>query len=129
MKYAKHTRGDSCQGCLDRLLEGHNDIVEAYHFAKARHPDFHLSCVHRGKEDQEKAFESGASMAQFGQSKHNLMPAEAMDGFQIDENGSAVFDPKFCRQLNVEFQEAGFKMRWGGNFKKIGDHCHWELAR
>jgi hypothetical protein len=127
VSYAKHEKGDSCQGCLDRLLEGHNEIVEAFHFAKARHPDLHTSWVYRGPEDQEKARSEGASRARFGESPHNKKPSEAMDLFQIDENGHAIFDGIFCAKLNREFIEAGFKLKWGGEFKSLGDYGHWEL--
>lgn len=125
---SKHNQGDSCQSCLDKLIHGHPGIVEAYHFIKTRHPDVHCSWIYRGPEDQEKARSSGASLAKFGQSKHNLEPAQAMDLFQIDENGIAIFDPKFCSKLNAELKEAGFKLKWGGDFKKIGDYCHWETV-
>lgn len=127
MKYPKHVYGDSCPGCDARLLKGHPKIVEVFRFIKSKHLDVHCSWIYRGQEDQERAKSNGASLASFGQSKHNLEPAEAMDIFQQDNNGVGIFDPKFCRQLNEDLKSSGFNLKWGGDFKKIGDYCHWEL--
>lgn len=128
MKFPKHEQGHVCEGCLERLKQGHPDIIEAYNFAKSRYHDFHVSWIYRDEENQEKARSVGASKAKFGESKHNLLPAQAMDGFQLDESGIAIFDPIFCTKLNQELKNAGFKLKWGGEFKKLGDYGHWERA-
>lgn len=87
----------------------------------------HCSWVYRDKEEQEEAFNSGASRAHFGESKHNLLPAQAVDIFQINEHGSAVFDGVFCAHLNKLANQNSFDLKWGGDFKKIGDSGHFEM--
>lgn len=41
--------------------------------------DLTITCGHRNKEEQEKAFKDGKSKAHFGQSKHNSFPSKAVD--------------------------------------------------
>ena len=41
--------------------------------------DMTITCGHRNKEEQEKAFDEGKSKAHFGQSKHNFYPSKAVD--------------------------------------------------
>lgn len=128
MKFPKHEQGPSCRGCDERIMQAHDTIAEFFYFVKARDPSAHCSWVHRGKEDQEKAFKERKSMARFGQSKHNLLPAEAIDLFQINEEGRAVFDPIWCAKINKAAIEAGYELRWGGHFKKLGDAGHFETT-
>lgn len=125
MKFPRHSDGESCDGCNKRMSQASDSIAEAFYFIKSNHNEVHCSWVHRGKEDQESAFKSGASRAHFGESKHNLLPSEAMDLFQIIE-GKAVFDGVFCAKLNKELIEAGYELKWGGTFRKLGDYGHWE---
>jgi D-alanyl-D-alanine carboxypeptidase len=127
MKFAKHTQG-TCEGCLQRLLEGHAEIQRFFHWLKENHSDAHTSWVYRGPDDQEKARSTGASNARFGQSKHNSLPARAIDIFQIDVNGVAIFDRKWCLELNEQAKAAGFRLKWGGEFKSLGDYGHWEIS-
>lgn len=126
MKFSKHSQGESCQGCNDRMTQASDLIAEAFYFIKSNHHDVHCSWVHRGREDQEVAFKSGASRAHFGESKHNLLPAQAMDIFQINEKGAAVFDGVFCAKINKELSANGYVLKWGGNFKRLGDSGHFE---
>lgn len=126
MKFPKHTFGPSCEGCNERLKQAHDDIAEVYYFLKSKYPDIHCSWVYRGKEDQEAAYKAKLSNCHFGKSKHNLLPAEAIDLFQQDENGKGIWDSVFCAKINQELVEAGFKLKWGGHFKRLGDSGHWE---
>lgn len=125
MKFSRHTEGEVCQGCNDRMTQASDLIAEAFYFIKGNHNEVHTSWVHRGKEDQEAAFKSGASRAHFGESKHNSLPAEAMDIFQIID-GRAIFDGVFCAKINKELVNAGYVLKWGGSFKKLGDSGHFE---
>lgn len=127
MSFPKHTQGSECEGCNERLKEGHVLIQSLFHQLKDKHPELHCSWVYRGPEDQELFFRSGASRARFGESKHNLKPSEAVDLFQITQKGTALFDPIYCARLNQEAKTLGFKVRWGGDFKTIGDSGHFEL--
>lgn len=86
----------------------------------------HVACAYRNKEAQNIAFTQGDSKLPWPQSKHNLMPAKALDIFQQVE-GRAIFDPIFCAKLNAESRLADFPLRWGGEFKSLGDSGHFEL--
>lgn len=127
MKFSRHTDGPSCDGCNERLTQAHDSISDFYYFIKQKYHNVHCSWVYRGKEDQEKMFDEKSTFAHFGESKHNLLPAQAIDLFQINENGAAVFDGVFCAGINKLAKLNGFDLKWGGDFKKIGDSGHWEL--
>lgn len=128
MKYSHHVSGPSCAGCNERLVSGDPVIQHFFLAVKSEHNDIHCSWVHRDKSDQEAAFASGESKLHYPNSKHNLMPSEAVDIFQIDDNGRAVFDGKFCAGINKRAEELGFKLRWGGSFHDLGDSGHFEKA-
>ena len=128
MRYSKHRKGTSCPGCNDRLFVGHPEIVRAFNFVKSLHPDAHCSWIYRGPEDQNAFKKAGTSKASFGESKHNKTPAEAMDLFQQDDAGVGRYSREFYALVNKELQAAGFKIRWGGDFKSFPDFGHWELV-
>lgn len=128
MKFPKHTNDEVCLGCEARLKGGHPLIVEFFRFVKQKFKDAHCSWVHRGEESQNEAFDQGLSKLRFPNSKHNLLPAEAIDIFQIID-GSAVFDPVFCAGVNKLSKLNGFNLRWGGDFRTLGDSGHWETDK
>lgn len=126
MIHQKHNQDESCPGCESRIKDACSEIREFFYFVKARYPEVHCSWVYRGEKEQEEAYKSGASKAKFGQSKHNIVPAQAIDIFQIDDTGRAIFNGIFCAKINKEAHDAGFKLKWGGNFKSLGDSGHFE---
>lgn len=127
-KFPKHTQGTECEGCNERLKDAHILLQSFFSIIKDKHPSVHISWVYRDEESQKKAVELGASKLPFPKSKHNKLPAEAIDIFQINENGKAVFDPGFCRMIFKESEQLGFKFTWGGSFKSLGDYGHFELS-
>lgn len=128
MNFKSHTDDSVCSGCEDRLRLGHPEIVRFYHYYKELHPDLHCSWVYRDEFMQNEAYESGASKLRFPMSKHNLTPSQAIDLFQINENGKAVFDPALGTNIDKDSKLSGFMMRWGGEFRSLGDYLHFELA-
>lgn len=129
MIFKHHTDEDMCPGCEDRLRFGHPEIQRFFRYFKEIHPDLHCSWVYRDQQSQDEAFDGGYSKLKFPQSKHNLAPSQAVDIFQINENGKAVFDGVFCAKINKEAQVSGFKLRWGGEFRSLGDYGHFELLQ
>lgn len=127
-KYRKHTHGSDCDGCNDRLDEVHVLLQSFFYQLKDVYEDAHISHGFRDIADQNAAFASGASKLQWPNSKHNKLPSEAIDIFQINENGKAVFDPRFCHEAYKLSIKLGFKFRWGGQFKTLGDFGHFELV-
>ncbi len=123
-----HTSDLVCALCEQKLTEAHPDLVEWFKALKARHSNVHVSWSYRDKASQTQAFTSGASKLQFPQSAHNKQPAMALDIFLIDETGKAVWDPVFCAKVNQESMALGYPLKWGGNWKALGDNDHFELS-
>lgn len=127
MTRSRHSHEEICLGCEDRLKQASELIITMFRVIKEKHPETHTSWVYRNEAEQDKAVSTGESMLRFPKSKHNILPSQAMDIFQIDKNGQAIFDPQFCYQAKKELMDAGFKFRWGGDFKSLGDYGHFEL--
>lgn len=101
--------------------------------------DFSIICSHRGKEEQERAFNAGNSKAHFGQSAHNYFPAFSVDVYpypvpykqvkgvkQIDDN-SPEWEKMICTFKNAA-KRLGIKITCGIDFKNLVDKPHLELA-
>ena len=92
--------------------------------------DCSIVCGHRGQEEQEKAYNSGASLARWGQSKHNTLPSLAVDVLPYPFNTNwnrEQFEP-LGKVVLQKANELDLNIRWGKYFKKIKDYPHWELA-
>lgn len=109
------------------MNDAHILLQSFFYQLKDVYEDVHVSHVFRDEEDQNAAFESGASKLKWPNSKHNMIPAEAIDIFQIDSRGKAVFDPGFCNEAYRLSKRLGFDFRWGGQFKSLGDYGHFEI--
>lgn len=129
MNYPKHTQGQECEGCNERMKEAHVMLQSFFSQLKDKYNDVHVSCVYRNKEDQDKAFLLGGSKLRYPHSKHNKVPSEAIDIFQINENGKAIFNREFLAMAFDFSKEIGLDLRWGGKFKSLGDFCHYELRK
>lgn len=113
---------DRLNSCDERLIKIMHNVIELY--------DFTVLCGYRGEKEQNEAFESGASNARWGQSKHNTSPSKAIDiapyDKGVDWNDHVAFN--FLATLVFdEAQKQGVKIRWGGHFKSISDKPHFEL--
>lgn len=91
--------------------------------------DFTILCGHRGESDQNLAFSLGKSRAKFGQSKHNSLPSMAVDiaPYPVDWDDLDRFRDlaeKFCK-IAVE---KNINIKWGGDFTKLVDMPHFEIA-
>jgi peptidoglycan L-alanyl-D-glutamate endopeptidase CwlK len=97
--------------------------------------DFTVLCGHRSKQEQEDAFERGASKLRWPNSKHNKTPSLAVDvaPFPIDWDDLGRFR-EMARIIMEEADKAGIKLRWGGDFNMNGkpddkfvDMPHFEI--
>ena len=98
--------------------------------------DFTVLCGHRGKQEQEDAFERGASKLRWPQSKHNKTPSLAVDvaPFPIDWDNLDRFR-ELAAVILDEAGKLGIKMRWGADWNQNGsekderfrDYPHFEL--
>lgn len=121
----KHTSqvGVSCLSCEAKLKEADPFLADWFHRAKVLFPDIHVSWSFRDQAAQQLAFTSGKSKLPWPRSKHNQMPSQAIDLFQIDHNGHAIFDPVLMAKVFNTFPRG---VRWGGTFA-IRDNDHFEL--
>lgn len=128
--------GADCDACVDKLKDAHPVIKDFYYAAKKIYPDVHTSSVWRGKEEQDKYFQSGHSELEWPHSKHNFVFAGqpmslAIDLFQQNQFGCgswvrSVFDSIWHNVANsVKFKGV---MAWAGNWKgSFRESCHFEL--
>jgi hypothetical protein len=128
-----HTSDVLCPLCAQKLIQAHPEITMWFHWAKTKHPDLHVSWSYRNQAEQTQAVSNGASRLNYPDSAHNKTDANgnpcslALDVFQINDAGQAVFDPIFCAKLDAESEAAGYIIKWGGNFRSLGDNDHFEI--
>ncbi|MBM7070888.1 M15 family metallopeptidase [Shewanella sp. 202IG2-18] len=129
-------RLDTCHIDLQLIFK---EVVKRY--------DCSIFCGHRGKAEQQEAFNSGNSQLQFPNSKHNLLPSMAVDAgpyFKELKNTSwedacafALF-AGYVKRVSEELLERGIikhRLRWGGDWDSDGrtldesfkDYPHFEL--
>lgn len=120
-KWGKASR-ERLEQCDVRLQALCNKMLERSEF------DMTITCGHRNKEDQEKAFDEGKSKAHFGQSKHNSYPSKAVDicpyPIRWDKN-----DIRWHKMVALAYDTArllGIKIRCGAFFS-FEDYPHIEL--
>ena len=91
--------------------------------------DLTITCGHRTEKEQNEAYESGKSNAKYGQSKHNALPAQAIDICPYPINWDAKDSRWTEMALNAMWcaGKLGFEIVWGGSFKSIKDLPHFEL--
>lgn len=128
-----HTSDNPCTLCEMKLSQAHPDLGKWFRDLKSRHENVHISWSYRDQTSQEKAFSDGASKLHYPDSAHNKTEADAphamaLDIFQIDDSGKAVFDPVFCAKVNQESLDLGYALKWGGQWKSLGDSDHFQLA-
>lgn len=122
----KHVNEDVCPSCEQKLLLADHYLVTWMRQLRSRYPSAHCSTAYRNKEDQEMAYSEGKSHRHYPDSAHNKTPAMALDIFQLNDHGQAVFDPVFCARVASENISNGWHLIWGGHFKSLGDYDHFE---
>ena len=84
--------------------------------------DFRVVCGHRGEDDQNKAYSFGKSKLPFPKSKHNKLPAKAVDivPYPVDWNDLKRFY-YLAGVVKACAENLGIKIRWGGDFNRDGN--------
>lgn len=128
----KHTNTEVCESCNNKLEESHPEMREWTLALRKRYLDVHVSCTFRNQVDQDQAYLAKASTLRWPHSKHNHTRhgrpySLAVDLFQIDQFGKGKWDAVFFKKVHRENSAYHQKMRWGGEFKTLGDSCHFEL--
>lgn len=91
--------------------------------------DLTVTCGHRNKEEQEKAFKEGKSKAHFGQSKHNSLPSKAVDIAPYPINWDTN-DPRWSMMVALAYDTAyllGIKIKCGAFFNGLADWPHIQV--
>ena len=111
-----------------RLATCHPDLIRLFQSVVAD-VDCSILVGHRGRVDQEKAFQEGHSRAHFGESLHNYLPALAVDvaPFPINWENIQRFND-FAAFVLKRADELKIPVRWGGTFKGLADLDHFELV-
>lgn len=98
--------------------------------------DFTVICGQRTAEEQNRAYDTGASKLRYPNSKHNSTPSMAVDitPYPIDWHNLAAF-----RELAVVVkrhwdaipvaERDGYRLVWGGDWVRFMDMPHWELSK
>lgn len=124
----------------ERLETCHPDLILLMNEALADPEcpsDMSILCGYRGEEEQNAAFESGASQLQFPQSRHNRSPSLAVD--VAPYVGGITWDWQYYYPLADHIKatwarlgESGqlsgdYRLQWGGDWTSFKDGPHWEL--
>lgn len=96
-----------------------------------KHYDFSIIWGHRGMAAQNKAFNDGFSTKRWPQSRHNILPSEAVDVTPYPDIFKAS-DEEFYLLATHIFQAASklnIPIRWGGHWTRPRDLAHFQLMR
>ena len=91
--------------------------------------DFSVLCGHRNEIDQNYAFDNGFSKLRWPLSKHNKLPAEAVDvaPYPINWNDTLRF-VELSKIIKGVASGLMIEIIWGGDWTKFIDMPHWELV-
>lgn len=119
-----------------RLSTCHPKLQELLREA-INHVDFTVLYGHRGQDDQDDAYRTGASTLKWPLSKHNHLPSLAVDvaPYPIDWNDTARFARLYGFIERIAL-EKGIRIRWGGDWngnyrtkdERLVDMPHIELV-
>ena len=134
MEIHHSNEANPCLMCLQKLKQAHPDIAAWFKRVKAAFPTVHVAVSYRGKEDQMRAFEEHKTRLMWPMSGHNQSDsrgqpaATALDLFNLSDDGVAMFPPLYYAKIFAWCQEHKEPIKWGGNFKSLGDSDHFQLV-
>lgn len=129
-----HISDATCPLCEEKLVEAHPYLVIWFHNKKLQYPNLHVAWSFRNQADQNQMVVAGKSKLPWPKSKHNSLDAkgipqsQALDLFQIDEDGNARWSKPFFQQLDTENQSDKIMLFWGGKWPTLGDNDHFEMV-
>lgn len=125
-----HTSDPVCALCELKLAQADAYLATWFRdHVKPNHRDIHVSWSYRNATEQEEAVREGKSKLHYPDSAHNLLPSHALDLFQIDQAGHAVWDPGPLAALADYNRANQLSILWGGEFKTLGDYDHFQIRR
>lgn len=110
-----------------RLNECHADLQIVMNEAIKKY-DFSVICGHRGRVEQDQAYNIGNSKLKYPYSKHNKFPSLAVDvcPYPIDWKDIDRFID-LSKVIKSVAERHKIKILWGGDWEKFRDYPHWEL--
>jgi len=119
-----HTNDGNCEKCdqIFNTYPGVNlDLLSWFRLFQSRNPEAHISCAGRGRIEQEKDFQRGASKAHYGQSAHNYNCA--IDLF-VNQAENIYPTEWFLKTLEPEIPNF---LQWGYQWATFKEMPHLEL--
>ena len=120
---------------LTHLKKVHPDLRAVMMEAKNRAEiDFDISCGWRSQADQMKAYKAGRSQLDGykHKSKHNYIPARAVDIYAYTDDFKTDYDQKKMIYLASVIMDVAddmdIKIEWGGAWEDFPDAPHFELV-
>lgn len=121
-----HINNGKCEKCetiLDKYPGFNEELRKWFKELQKNHPDAHISCAGRGKNEQEQWFKQGKSKAHYEQSAHNYNCA--LDFFRLTVNGADFSSDWYRELIGPEAKKAGFD--WAGDWKSFKELVHVEV--
>lgn len=111
---------DNLATCDERLQRVAHEAIKRF--------DFVVTCGHRNKADQDRAFKEKNSQLKWPHSKHNKTPSLAFDAapWPVDWNDIQRFDEMGKVMLEAA-KKVGVALTWGGSWTKFKDRPHFEI--
>lgn len=130
-----HTGDQACPLCEAKLDQSDSFLADWYRKkVKMRWSDAHVSWSYRNETDQNQCVAEGKSKLLYPLSAHNYTDpttgkpmARALDLFQIQAGGHAIWSPSFFAAINAMNEDEALPIKWGGSFKTLGDFDHYEI--
>lgn len=116
---------------LEILSGCHSDIEKVLRQA-IKITDFTVLCGYRGEKEQDEAYAKGVSKLRYPNSRHNKVPAEAVDCAPWPVSWEKKDEYRFHFMAGVILAVAemnNIKLDWGGNWQSFRDLPHFELKR
>lgn len=130
----KHTNDTpTCASCEEKMQQLNSDHAAWFREkVKPKFQDAHISCTYRNEADQNMAVATMKSKLKYPLSAHNKCDdqgnpcALAFDLFRLCSNGMAAWEWKFFKEISDQAKLDGYPLKWGGDFKTLGDSDHFE---
>lgn len=88
---------EHCQLIFNRYSDFNASLMGWFFKLQKEHPEAHVSCAGRGRQDQEALFLKGATKAHYGHSAHNYNAA--IDLFEMSGDKSNIYERKWFRDV------------------------------
>lgn len=123
------------QKSLDRLNTCHPDLITLMNEVIKVY-DCSIICGHRGKAEQDKAYEAGHSKLKYPKSNHNKKPSLAVDVYPYPIDMKDISRFKEMAEIILEIADDLYQrgdidheIQWGGAWKSFRDYPHFELIK